>query len=723
MAKTSDWLLFSDDDMLGGFERRELDGCVEILLHGRPVLGYPQDDPVGRDFVIAMLLRDKRKGKTVAALTGMSPGHVTWVKQRLAAGGFEGLAARGKGGMPRKLTGRKLTKLKKLNAEGVPMVHIATELGVNATTVRNTLDRLGIPPSRAHGSQAVLPGVGGAPSASSAPRRPATRGPKPEDGEVREDEELQPGAPLPAGPAEHPTRYAGTLLIAAALAKLGVPEALDEANAKRKDTAVYDAHQMLIALACAWIAGHGSLESMHERDARGLGVVLGLERSPSVRTAHRAIGEMVARFDPIRLGVALMNGLRKAGREQPQLFGIDGHFKEYTGPAPIDKGWNPHKRMATKGLGQVMVHDADGATWLTIPTGAGDALSQHVMTAARRLRQVHGSDAPIVLGFDRGGFCFETLRTLHAEGFGYLAWVPANANTPPLASVAPKTDGVGAIAWDHPDLDHPARLIVQRDGAALVPAVTNLGVDIEPAEALRMLRLVRGVEENAIKAARASTHIDRLVDRGTEREAPDDRLVPNREKATLRARKKAITARITVMEEQQPLTADGVISAARLAAELDEAVVDATLRTTPAKLPRIELEPDARRAWLRTKNRALLLPLKLAADNGRRWLLAELDDALAPTDHDYDASAMPRTLMALLRAPGSVRFGDDGVDVTLDLPLPPTAHARVDDALGALSGLVFPDDRRDRDPRAVRFRLAPRPSRASLPHHAENSEE
>jgi len=722
MTKTSEEL-FSGEDMLGGIERREVGGQVELLLHGRPVLAYRSDDPVARDFVIATLLRDGLRGKTVATLCAMSEPHVTRVKQRDAAGGFEALAVRGKGGNPRALTGRQLTKLKKMNAERVPMIHIAAELDVSPSTIRKTLDRLGIRPSRAHGSQEVLPGVGGAPSASPVPPKAATQEPKPEAAEVSEDDELAPGAALPAGPAEHPTRYAGTLLLAAALAKLGVPEALDEANAKRKDTAVYDAHQMLTALACGWVSGHGSLESMHERDARGLGVVLGLERSPSVRTAHRAIGEMVARFDPIRLGLALMNGLRKAGREQPQLFGIDGHFKEYTGPAPIDKGWNPHKRMATKGLGQVMVHDTGGATWLTLPTGAGDALSQHVVTAARQLRKVHGPEAPLILGFDRGGFCFETLRTLHAEGFGYLAWVPASANTPPLASVAPQSDGVGATRWEHPDLDHRARLLVQRDGEALLPAVTNLSDDIEPAEALRMLRLVRGVEENAIKAARASTHIDRLVDRGTEREAPDDRLVPNRERKELRARKKALVARIAVMEEQQPLTADGLISAPRLLAELEEAVVDATLRTTPAKLPRVALEPEARRAWLQTKNRGLLLPLKLATDNARRWLFAKLGDALAPTDHDYDASAMPRTLMALLRAPGSVRFGDDGVDVTLDLPLPHTAHARIDDALKALSGLTFPDDRRQRHPRPVRFRLAPRPSRASLPHHAENSQD
>ena len=81
---------------------------------------------------------------------------------------------------------------------------------------------------------------------------------------------------------------------------------------------------------------------------------------------------------------------------------------------------------------------------------------------------------------------------------------------------------------------------------------------------------------------------------------------------------------------------------------------------------------------------------------------------------------MPRTLLALLRAPGTVRFGQDRVVVTLELPLPPTAHARLDEALRALDeqGLIFPDARglERPAPRQVVFRLAERATRANLPH-------
>jgi len=752
---------FTVTEALSGYERQALDGQVRILLHGRPVLGYSESNPVARDFVISTLLDAGLQGKSVAKLCAMSAAHVTGVRQRVAAGGVEALAVRGRPGRAKKLTARKLTKLRKLHAQGLSLSAIGRELGVHHSTVARTLDDLGIARVAPPESES-LPLVGGAAKNETVPAPVEADASEPttpteanaaavsrEDVSVsvatdasesttltagdaskvvdtaassESDAELQPGAELPPGPSEHPSRYAGTVLLAAAMAKLGVPEALEAANARRRDAAIYDARQIVVALACAWVAGFESLESMHERDARGLGVVLGLERSPSVRTAHRAIGDMVERFDPIALGTGLMRGLRQAGGKQPLLFGVDGHFKEYTGDAPIDKGWNAHKRMATKGLAVVLMHDLRGMTWMSTPVAAGDALSKHVLTAARKLRQVRIDGSPIVLGFDRGGFCFETLNALAAEGFGYVAWVPAQAKVPPLSDVAPPHDGVGGTVWEHERIEHRARLVVERDGEALLPVATNLGQETEPAEVVRLLRLVRGWNENSIKAARASTHIDRLSDRGVAREQPDDRLVDNPERRELRADKKRIDDTLRQLDEQERAAGKRTraIGAQRFVAELEEALVADALRRTPTKLPRIDLEPDAKRAWLRTKNRSLLLPLKLAADNARRWLLVTLGAALAPTDHDYDATAMPRTLAALLRAPGTARFDRDRVVVTLDLPLPPTAHARLDEALRSLdeAALVFPDKCGNpaANTRQVVFRLAARPTRASLPH-------
>jgi hypothetical protein len=135
------------------------------------------------------------------------------------------------------------------------------------------------------------------------------------------------------------------------------------------------------------------------------------------------------------------------------------------------------------------------------------------------------------------------------------------------------------------------------------------------------------------------------------------------------------------------------------------------LRAAPATVPRVTVESEAQRATLRTRNRLLLQPLKLTTDNARRWLLGALGPARAPSDNPYDMTATARTLLALVRAPGNVRFDDDAVTVTLELPLPATPHARLGTALAELDSLAL----KLADGRRVRFRLAPRPTRADVP--------
>ena len=535
-----------------------------------------------------------------------------------------------------------------------------------------------------------------------------------------EGAELQAGAPLGVGPSEHSCRYAGALLLCAAAAVLGVSRAIDAANVVRPKTSVYDATQVLLALLAAWGSGYGSLEAMHERDARALGVVLGLERSPSVRTLHRAIAQMSAVFDPIELNTALMRGVHSARLPERLWFGLDGHFKAYAGEAPIDKGWDSKRRIASKGLSDIVITDERGWTWQAIPVAAGDSLSMHLLTRARTLRGVLGNTRPIVIAFDRGGFDFDVLNALDLDGFGYAGYVPASVSLPDLSSIAPSYDGVGEQLWTHGRLSHKARLVVERDDHALIPVVTNLPTLVDGGEVISGLRARRGAQENSFKAARAFAHIDALVDRGGATFGPDDRLVPNPARAALKKELRELAERIDALKHESPTPGEGgrkrtMIKRELLWAEVDERAIRSKLRETPAKVPRNTIEPDAQRATLKTSHRFLLQPLKYAADNARRWLLGMLDSALAPTDQPYDQDALARTLFALLRAPGTVRFDKNLVTVTLDFPLPPTAHQRIAEALEKLDhpSLKFTDGCR-----RIAFRLAPRATRQSLPGRA-----
>jgi hypothetical protein len=746
--------------------RHESGKVIELRMRGMPVLVFEIGDGAGRDVAIASLLRAKIRDVEIQALCGVSHGWVCKVRARLRAGGIEEVVRVRPSGRPRAISARMRGRLVTLKAEGKSGRAIARALAVAPSIVSRELQAL-------ESERAVQVEIDAAPSSanawsepahapiaqraedppeeelvekdpSSSEESPSAEAPGGEDGVAEsaeqagededeattsaelpgenddasspQEEELAPGAPLPSGPTEHPTRYAGLLLVVGALCALGIRKAFEASRVSRPKGAVYDATTTLFAMMSAWIAGFVSLESMHERDARALGVVLGLERSPSVRTLHRAVAQMRATFDPSAFSAEWIRSLAAATLPERLIFGVDGHFKTYTGEEPIDKGWDSKRRLATKGLAEVAIHDERGWTWSSVPVGAGDSLSSHVLAEARRLRAQLGDAQPIVLGFDRGGFAFDALDALDADDFCYVAYVPNTVKLPVLATIAPEHDGIGELAWTHPKLHHRARLLVLRDGKALVPTVTNLTTLVEAQDVVEVLRSCRGAQENAFKAARAHAHIDRLVDRGDATRARDDRPIDNPERARLKREVAGLLEREAALAAERA-TKDGRSRKAinddrwRVGAERQLAQIE--LKRTPTSVPRIAIDPKAEKATLDTSNRRLLQPMKLATEGARRWLLATLHDGLVPTDKPHDADTAARTLTALLRAPGTVRFEHDAVHVTLDLPLAPEAHARLDAALRGITDrqFRFSDGRR----RLV-VGLAPRPTRGTLPH-------
>jgi transposase len=743
------------------FERRDAGQDLLLFCRGLLVASFRRGDSIGRDVAIATLIRVGHglKTDTIAELCDASHGWVCHVRQRLAEGGMDRVVERARRGPERKLVGAKEERLREMHADGGSVREIAKALGISKSVTGREIKRLKLPPRGWRMKQQALSIVAAGaavaarktvdPEEVQADDKPSTEAPSsaPEVSGTRSPEidlateatidvvdavieafensdeapsaqaELVAGAPLASGPAEHPCRYAGTLLLCAAAAVLGVFSALDAAHVARPVDAVYDAHQVFSALLAAWGTGYGSLEAMHERDARAMGVILGLERSPSVRTLHRAIAQMSARGDAIELNAALMQGVLSARLPERLCFGLDGHFKAYAGDEPIDKGWDSKRRLASKGIADVVVTDSHGFTWSMHPVAAGSGLGQHLEDVARTLRGVLGSERPIVVAFDRGGFDFDVLGALDRDGFHYVGYVPASVTLPDLGAIAPADDGVGEIAWSHGRLHHRARLIAERDGTSLIPVATNLPTLIDTATVMEQLRVHRGAQENSFKAARSFAHIDRLVDRGGASRAPDDRLVPNPARAALKSEQHQLAARIAELAEETPTSSGRSrkdINHDRFWAEVDSRHVGSKLRTAPAKVPRVTIEPDAQRAQLKTRHRLLLQPLKFAADNARRWLLGTLGTGLAPSDKPYDLETNARTLLALLHAPGTVRFEDEEVTVMLELPLPPTPHARLAAALVALDAhaLLFADGRR-----RVRFRLAPRPTRTDIPGH------
>jgi hypothetical protein len=63
------------------------------------------------------------------------------------------------------------------------------------------------------------------------------------------------------------------------------------------------------------------------------------------------------------------------------------------------------------------------------------------------LRATLGSEQPIVLALDRGGFDFGVLAQLDRAGLYYVLYVPATVKMPALEEIAPAGDGAGSVMW------------------------------------------------------------------------------------------------------------------------------------------------------------------------------------------------------------------------------------------------------------------------------------
>jgi hypothetical protein len=691
----------------------EVRGALVTICHfGLPVLTFERTDPIARDFVVVTLLSLGLSGVLIARLCSVSEAHVTHVRARFAHGGLARIATRSKPGFPPRFTAQQIATVRRLHDEGLAGREIARRLGRPSSTVARIIAAL--PSTSEVAETEPLPFE---PVAETDVAREESVSPAPSQTEVaRAGSELGAAEPLREGPEAYPTRYAGTTLLLAAADRLGVHEALDAAAARRPRTALYAARQVTCAVLAAWTAGYRSFEAMHERDAGDLGVVLGLQRSPSVRTLHRAMGDLTRTLDPTRWGAELLRAVARVHAERPHVFGVDGHFAPYKGPAPIDKGWDSKRRIATRGRQEVRISDDAGTTWTAFDVAAGDALSGTLERAVQTLRAQLGDERPLVLAMDRGGFDFDVLDALDRLGVFYVLYVPDSVSMPQLDARAAENPGEGIeeTLWSHPRLLHRSRLVMQWDPPRGIPIATNLPTLLDAEAVVELLRSLRGWQENGIKAARAFAFIDALVDRGGASYAPDDRRVDNPAHAAQKARTEKARAAYDAACAARPVRGERTIAQVRgaeMLRGLQAAVEEKKLEQIPARVERRELDPEAQRATLKSTGRALLAPLKNTADNARRWLLETLGAALGPSDQEHDASAWPRTLLALLRAPGTVRLEKDAAEVTLDLPLPPQPHQRIADALVALDslGLRYADGTR-----SVRFRLAPRPTREAV---------
>ena len=360
------------------------------------------------------------------------------------------------------------------------------------------------------------------------------------------------------------------------------------------------------------------------------------------------------------------------------VYFVDDHFVPYAGAAPVAKGWNTKRRHAQPGRDDTHLVDARGRA-VVFGTGEPTGLASTLPPVLTQLRQVIGPDAPVLLGFDRGGafpVVFTACRQAGAHWVTYRRAPLAQVNATPRESVTVRHGKrlVMVLADESVQLGGygPARQLTLYEHDQPVLQVLTSDTTSNGADLVCWLR-ARWRIENMFKYAAAHHGIDALACYGMDISANTAK-VTNPARTVARRAVRDAEAELATAERGLPQLLNGTATPkqknaalpgahARIqAATTALAEAKTALRPIPAKVPATDLDPGATRARPHLARRGLQMVLRLLAFNAEAWLADHLNAYLTDPD-EYRAITRH-----LLHQGGTVQYATHAITITLDRP-------------------------------------------------------
>jgi hypothetical protein len=489
----------------------------------------------------------------------------------------------------------------------------------------------------------------------------------------------------PAGESQ-PSRYAGAMILYAALARLGVWDILAKLGANAGPSRRFGWAQTVASIVFCFALRFRSVEDWKNGLRRDLGVLIGESSAPSVLTMRTKIKAVAESLDPVAFSRDMLQRYVALEPVWEGLYYVDGYFCPYYGQHPTPKGWDGKRRLAAKGHTDVYLHDAKGRVLFFFSQPLNDSLARALPAAVAEIRRVHG-EQPFTLVFDRGGYSGDAFRFLQAEGIGFITYLKGRSARRQYP--AQRFRG-GWFAFE--GQRHSYRLWEKKtrlkavgrmrtilflgDDGQQIPVLTNLAASARAAKVVHCLRL-RWRQENSFKFLSEHYAIDQILQYGATPEARD-RLVPNPKRKALKEQVRTLGKQIQSLEaelgralednhEGRRRTTRGLkIAQADLRhriAQQRQALsrLDNRLRHTPGQISAQQV--DKQRALLREDRRLLVNAFKLVTANAERMLALQFNRVY---ECPKDAFSIFR---GLLQLPGIVRrLGPDCVEIVLERP-------------------------------------------------------
>jgi DNA-binding CsgD family transcriptional regulator len=651
-----------------------------VVFRGPYVVGrYEDTDTALRNLVIVSLREMGHSGKEVAECFSLSDEYVSVLRTRARREGSAALVQRR--GRPRKLSENKITSAKAWAKEQISNAEIARRLGVHPGTIGRLLGRRVTEDAP---SQALFDDEGphdgeaepqATTSASAVPEGASTDEPPPLLPARLEDE-------------ERPSRYAGAMLLHPFLERLGADDvlsALPQRAARR-----YDAAALVLCSSFAFALGISSLEGAKHLRAADAGALIGLESFPHLRTLRPRLRSLAEVSDPLSIQRAFAAAMLAGDEAPPEVFYVDDHFVTYWGRRPVQKGYNIRRHLAEPGRDDTFVTDSHRRA-ICFSSGEPRGLSVTLPEVLTELEAIVGN-RPVMVGFDRGGSYPKVFSALAEANMDWVTWRRAPLVAP---QAVPRRSWVEVdgrrrtllvadelVTLSGYDATPVRQLSAFEDGKVAFQVLTS-NTTLRPAPLVGKLR-GRWSIENFNKYVEDHHGVHWLCT--YEMEIEDDTTpATNPKRKAARQKKAAAAAAVAEAERRlgQAMEENYASVTARIAVIGErrddvtlakDAVEDATaaMKGIPAKLPRNEIDPNAKRAKPALAARALQMVCRLLAYNAELDLARRLNAYLDDPD-EYRAIARN-----LLHLGGTITYRHNAVTVRLERPdAPRVAHALV----------------------------------------------
>jgi cell division protein FtsB len=668
-----------------------------VLMVGSVVVAAYESGDVGMRNIAALTVTglgftDRRVGEVV----GLTREYVSEMRGQVRREGSARLV-RGRG-RPPKLTEAQVRQARAWKAAGVIEAEIARRLKVAHKTVTRAVggvavvvqQELDLPvaeqpagaPPGLDAADGQVPGVPVETPASAPGESTVESVARPEpDGSAAA--EMATGAAR-IGTGSFATRYAGATLLYPFLSLLDAEAVLAAALGPHPDRSGlrFDDLAVLTATTVVFGLGFACLEQAKHPDRSQVGPVAGIDVLPELRTLRPRLAAIADGCDPLGLQRSLAAAMLRAEPNLSGVYFVDEHFMPYTGAKPVASGWNSKRRHAEPGRVDTTICDPKGRA-VCFTSGEPSGLAKSLPATLDQLRQIVGPDAPIMLGFDRGGAYPAAFRVCRQRNVHWITYrrgplaVPTGLPVHTTITHPRRKPTTVAYAEETVTINkygQARQITLFEDGKPVLQILTSDTTTCPTA--LILFMRARWRIENLFKYL-DFYGIDYLADYHATLVA-NTRKIDNPERKQLKAELKQLVAeRDQLRERIGALHTDRAISIAELNRQstsaqrrihtLDKQITDlkAKLKTVPAKLPANQINAGAARAIHRTHRRALQMVLRLAAANAENWLAHHLNAYLQDND-EYRA-----TTRNLLHLGGTVTYTDTTIHIELDQPNTP----------------------------------------------------